>query len=144
MNEPPPLSSYVPVGMAPPPIAPPTAKSQEMVLVRRSEIESLKRAVKRAFDNPIENANAWASAWLGVAVTAAFSLIALIAVKDNEINEYILSGHVATIVGAGFLAGYLTYLGKKNRKKTETGHEDVVKDLDELLERAPTQIEEES
>jgi hypothetical protein len=122
------------------PVALPTPKSQEMVLVRRSEIESLKRGVRRAFENPVENASTWAGIWLGVAVTALFSLVALVSVKDNKVNDYVISGHVAAIVSGIFLAGFLAYIHRKTRTNSKSGHEDVIKDLDELLERAPTQV----
>jgi hypothetical protein len=122
------------------PVALPTPTSQEVVLVRRSEISSLKRGVKRCFENPVESAYLWASVWAGVAASALFSLVALIAVKSNHVSAGVIAGHIAAVIAAGFLATYLAYLGNKNKERTEAAHKDVIADLHELSERAPTQI----
>jgi hypothetical protein len=145
MNEQTSDATYSPTGfVAPPPVAMPSLKSQEMVLVRRSEISALKRGVKRCFESPVESAYVWASIWLGVGVAALFSLLALIGVDGNHVRTGILAAHCAAIATGLFLAGFCWWFGWRNRKKQKMAHEDLVTDLDELSERAPTQIEEEA
>lgn len=140
-------SAYAPTGglvAAPPPVAMPSLKSQEMVLVRRSEISTLKRGVKRCFESPAESAYAWASVWLGVGVAALFSLLALLGVKGNHVRTGILAAICASVVIGLFLAVFCAWFGRKNRKKQKMSHDDLLTDLNELSERAPTQIEEEA
>jgi hypothetical protein len=126
-----------------PPVALPSPKSQEMVLVRRSEIGTLKRGVKRAFENPVESAYAWASVWLGVGVTAAFSLAALLSVEGgSKVSAGVISAHAAAAAAALFLAGFLGWYVKKSRASRKTAHDDLITDLHVLSERAPTRIDE--
>ena len=127
-----------------PPIALPSPKSQEMVLVRRSEIGTLKRGVKRAFENPVESAYAWASVWFGVGVTAAFSLVALLSVEGgSKVSPGVIAAHAAAAAAALFLAAFLGWYAKKNRASRKTAHDDLITDLHELSERAPTRIDDE-
>jgi hypothetical protein len=50
-----------------------------------------------------------------------------------------------TVLGAAlFLAAVLGCYGKKNEGQRTTVHDDLIVDLDELSNRAPTQIEEEA
>ena len=144
MNEPANLGTgYTPIGVEAPPIAPPTKKSQEMVLVRRSEITALKRGVARAFENPVESAFTWASVWLGVAVAAGLSLLALLGVEGNDVRSGVITAHAGAVIVGSFLAAYMGWVGHNNRKRRKTARDDLLTELDELNNRAPTQLIEE-
>lgn len=126
------------------PIALPSPKSQEMVLVRRSEIHGLKRTAKRAFAEPAENASGWAFTWLGIGIAALLSLGALLGVKDQEVATSVIAGNAVFIIVGFFLAAYLWWFGRKNRKDQRSAEADFMQELDELDQRAPTTIGDES
>jgi hypothetical protein len=126
------------------PVALPSPKSQEMVLVRRSEIHGLKRSAKRAFADPAASASGWAYTWLGIGIAALLSLGALVGVKDQTVSTVVIAGNVIFIIVGFFLAGFLFYFDHKSDKAQETAESDFMAELDELDERAPTTIPDEA
>ena len=130
------------VSVGAPPVAAPSPKSQEMVLVRRSEIAQIRRGVVRALSDPVESAWAWAAVWFGVAAAAGLSLLALTGVEGNHVRTGILAAHWAALIGGLFLALFCAYFGWRNGERRVTGKQDLCADLDELNERAQTTITE--
>lgn len=125
-----------------PPIAMPTPKSQEMVVVRRSELAALKRGIGRAVANPVESASGWAFTWLGVGVAATLSLLALVGPKGNHVHTWIVEAHVATMVVGYFLAWFMGRMARKQNKQRVSAHDEVCAEIDELDQRAPTTVTE--
>ena len=133
-------SNYV---VTAPPVAVPTAKSQEMVLVRRSEIQSIKRGVNRAFTDPVGSAFAWATAWLGVGVSAALSLAALLGTDGNDVVPGVIAAHGSAVVIGFFLAAFLFWIARQTKGAREKERDDCLAELDELDSRAPSKVTEE-
>jgi len=129
-------SSLSPV---PSPVAIPSPTSQEFVLVRRSEIDRLKRSTKRAFADPAGNASGWAYTWLGIGVGALLSLGGLVGVKRQAVATGVVAGDVALAFIGLFLAGYLLWFDRHAGRQSTT-ETDLVAELDELDRRAPTTV----
>ena len=123
-----------------PPVATPTAKSQEMVLVRRSELYSLKRSITSAFDDPMSSAEQWAFTWLGVGLAGGLALMALLAPKGNKVESWAVSVMACTTFLGLFLAGFMGWSARKIRRGRTTRQQTVCNEIDELDERAPTTV----
>jgi hypothetical protein len=123
-----------------PPVAVPTPKSQEMVLVRRSELQAITRTVERAFSNPVASASGWSIAWLGVAIGAGISLLAVAAPKGQHIHTWVLEAHIAVIVVGAFLAAWCWWFDRKNKQGQRSAKDDCTEQLKDLDERAPTTV----
>jgi hypothetical protein len=127
------------LSLSPPPVAIPSPRSEELVLVRRSEIHRLKRSAKRAFADRTVNASGWAYTWLGIGIEAMLSLGALTGVKHQTVAAGVVSGNIAlTFIGL-FLAGYLLWFDHHVSKRSTAGA-DFLAELDELDRRAPTTV----
>lgn len=126
--------------LPPAPIAIPTQKSQEMVLVRRSEIYGLKRSAKRAFSEPATNASGWAYTWLGVGIAALLSLGALLGIKDQSVAPSVIAGNAVFIIVGFFLAVYCWWFDHQAHKNQASAEADFMAELDELDNRAPTTV----
>jgi hypothetical protein len=124
------------------PVALPTPKSQEMILVRRSEIRGIRRRVDQALTNPVESASAWAFTWLGTGIAAGLSLGALVGVSGNHVKVGVIAGHCTLIVCGFFLAAFCGWIDRKNRQSRLGQKHDLCAELDELDERAPTTVPE--
>jgi DNA-binding transcriptional ArsR family regulator len=127
------------LSLRPSPVAIPSPGSQEFVLVRRSEIDRLKRSAKRAFADPAGNASGWAYTWLGIGVGALLSLGGLVGVKHQAVATGVVAGDVALAFIGLFLAGYLLWFDRHADRQSTT-ETDLVAELDELDRRAPTTV----
>jgi hypothetical protein len=134
-------SNYV---VEPPPVATPTAKSQEMVLVRRSELSALKRGIGRAVADPAESASGWTYSWLGVGVAATLSLLALVGPRGNHVRTWIVEAHIAAMVVGYFLAWFMSRIARRQRAERTSAHDEVCAEIDELDQRAPTSLSDEA
>lgn len=124
-----------------PPVAAPTPESQEMVLVRRSELYSIQRGVRRAFEDPVGNASGWATTWLGIGISATVSLAALLGVPANTVVPGVIAGHGALIGGGFFLAWFCHRFARKQTDARESAADDVLVELQELDLRAPSAVD---
>lgn len=128
------------ISLNPPPVAVPSQKSQEYVLVRRSEIHGLKRSAKRAFADPAGNASGWAYTWLGIGIAALLSLGALLGVQHQEVATSVIAGNIIFVIVGFFLACYLWWFDRQANKERDSAETDFMSELDELDQRAPTTV----
>jgi hypothetical protein len=134
-------SNYI---VAAPTVATPTAKSQEMVLVRRSELYALKRGIGRMLNDPSGAASAWAFSFLGVGVAATLSLLALVGPEGNNVRNWVVEAHGAVMFIGYFLAIFMGWTAKKQGGRRKKAHDEVCAEIDDLDQRAPTQVREET
>lgn len=119
-------------------IALPNPKSQEMVLVRRSELQAAKRTAVRAGKEPSALAGAgWMTWWLGIGVSTLVGLIALLGVDNQVIAPGVIAGLTGLILVSFFLAGFLWFVNRAERTNKGTAMEELQLELDQLDKRAP-------
>lgn len=114
-----------------------------MVLVRRSELSSLKRAISRALDDPLSALSGWAFAWLGVGCAATLSLLGIEAVKGNTVHDWVVEANAGFIIVGFFLAAFCGWFAHKQGKSKDAVEKGLHAEIDELNERAPTSLVEE-
>ena len=130
-------------GLGPPPVATPTPKSQEMVLVRRSELSALKKGISRALRDPLSALSGWAFTWLGVGAAATVSLLGTEAVKGNNVRTWVVEAQVGLIIVGFFLAAFCGWFAHKQSEAKGSAVTELHAEIDDLDNRAPTKIVEE-
>lgn len=123
----------------PPRVALPRLESEEMVAIRRVELQRIKEQVKR-MSNPAESAAAWAYTWLGAALAVALSLAALYGASKEEgssVAGWLVLIHWFALFSFSFLAWFSWRFDKGARENEQTERDVLVRELTSIEQRYP-------